>query len=72
MIQRFTLFASGAVVGALDDNLSVMEREELKERMRACIMRYGLSLTGRYVAVGDAGDCVIYDNGDIDQVADSG
>lgn len=72
MRQHFTLFVSGVAVGALDDNLSVMEKEEIKKRMNTYIKQFCLDLKGRYVAVGDAGDCVIYNNGNIEQVADSG
>lgn len=74
-IQRFHLVVPdvpGVMSRDVDDNLSVLPREDIKKKMMEYIARYGLAPEGRYVAVGDAGDCIIYNAGEIDLVSDSG
>ena len=71
MIQRFKLHTPSGVF-QVDDNISFQPEQKLMETMLSYIARYMLPREGRYVAVGDAGDCVIYQNGKIVQVSDSG
>jgi hypothetical protein len=71
MIQHFKLYA-GEHVYDIDDNISFMPLQQLTERMHQYVAQFGLDVHGRYVAMGNAGDCVIYDNGNIDQMSDSG
>lgn len=71
MKQHFLLHTPEGVY-EVEDNLSFLPREQLHERMCSYVEWYGLPKEGRYVAVGDAGDCVIYEDGNTDQVSDSG
>lgn len=71
MLQHFKLYA-GDNTYDVDDNLSFLPLEQLTTRMHHYVAHFGLDIHGRYVAMGSAGDCVIYDNGNIDQMSDSG
>jgi len=72
MNQHFILYGYGIPIATVQDNLSIMEADKIETMMREYIKIYNLDHTGRYVAVGDAGDCIIYDNDIIDQMSDSG
>ena len=54
------------------ENISAKDSTTIRETMVHYIETRGLDVTKRYVAVGNCGDCVIYENGSIDQVSDSG
>ncbi len=74
MIQRFKLYTPARMFYEMEDedNFSFRPKHEFKTIMESYIDKYKLSREERYVAVGDAGDCVIYDHGIIEQVSDSG
>ena len=54
------------------ENISTKDADSIRDLMLEFIESRGLDATKRYVAVGNCGDCVIYENGVISQVADSG
>lgn len=75
MKQTFKLFKHGQVHPVdvvIDDNFSFMTPKDVQDKWTEYIKKYNLDSHGRYVAMGNAGDCVIYDNGVIDQMSDSG
>lgn len=72
-VQHFHLYISDKDAKyPMEDNLSFLPFEEIKAKMLEYIDKFQLNMDGRYVAVGDAGDCIIYENGDISQMSDSG
>lgn len=73
MIQHFRLLNCDTdEAKPIDDNLSFMKKEAIYQRMEQYITEFNWDKSKRYVAVGDAGDCVIFENGIIDMVSDSG
>jgi hypothetical protein len=54
------------------ENISVKPQDSIRTIMRDYLQKANMDLTERYVAVGNCGDCVIYDNDSIIQVSDSG
>lgn len=73
MIQHFRLLnCTTDDAKPIEDNLSFMDSTKIYEKMKQYISDFGWDHTKRYVAVGDAGDSIIYENGEIDMVSDSG
>ncbi len=75
MKQSFQLFQHGSLDVSkgirIDDNLSFLSKEEIASKFSDYILLYNLDSQGHYIAMGNAGDCVIYKNGNIDQMSDS-
>ena len=75
-VQRFKFYAdASAVVREYEsdlEDLSVKGADAIRATMTRHIESRGLDVARRYVAVGSWGDCVICDDGVVDQVAESG
>lgn len=70
--QRFFLYISDKEdLIALEDNLSYLPKEDMKTKFANYIKQFTLNPAGRYVAVGDAGDSIVYENGDLFYTSDS-
>lgn len=54
------------------ENLSTKEKDSIIAIMKEYLLNCEMDMSRRYVAMGNWGDCVIYENDSIMQVADSG
>lgn len=72
-IQNFKLYNPETDESVpLDDDFNLMTFEDMKKRFECLMFNLSWPGNGRYVAVGSYGDCVVYKNGEIDLIADSG
>lgn len=60
------------VIKEVDANLSYLPETDIREKFTSYISTFKWSEDHRLVAVGDAGDCIIYENNKIMYVSDSG
>ena len=56
----------------MSTDLNLLSVDNIKNEFVGILTEHSLALDGRYVAVGSYGDVVIYENGEIDMVSDSG
>lgn len=70
--QHFYLYISDKEdLPNLEDNLSYLPKKEMEEKFTNYIKKFALNPAGRYVAVGDAGDSIVYENGELFYTSDS-
>jgi len=56
----------------IEGNFNIHPTDIIKTKMQSYIHDFEWNIDGKYVAIGSYGDSVIYNNGSIDLVADSG
>ena len=52
----------------INDNLNILPKDEILEKIVFYIKFYNLDITQRHVVIGSYGDTIIFENGNIDLV----
>lgn len=71
MDQKFKLYTETGSID-LDNNISSLPEEHIKLLMNGYVEKYNLDKTKRYAVVGELGDIIVYNDGTIYQMCDSG